>query len=396
MHQDMTDSNFSIVDVYKIAASIGQELEVLIEKCGPDAVAGFMPKIISCLEQFEIVTKKYENHNVDIEEWAARLERLQSEFVLNQEERIKLNKVLFFILLFFIQRLSMTDFASIVIVCNNTFPLYKPHPLKSALTYLMYACFLQLQLERLIKVNQDLRRKQAFVQSQSTSLIDQKVELEAQIQTLQQEINLPKQEVNQNEETVAVTATKEMKPEINMDGKQLIDLKDPNRPRFTKSELVEVLTQRDNWKARVFELEEELKTLKADVEIEKDYVVVVDGPSERKEAVHHESGIRKLFRFFGHQEKKKQEDRKPAESESRKKDGAKKESDEAHNEIVLHDSDSSSENKATENPAENPIANTTNDSNANVTINSQTKSGASNVEQENDLLIRDVDNQYYA
>nr|XP_006820131.1 PREDICTED: RILP-like protein 1-like [Saccoglossus kowalevskii] len=322
----MTDSNFSIVDVYKIAASIGQELEVLIEKCGPDAVAGFMPKIISCLEQFEIVTKKYENHNVDIEEWAARLERLQSEFVLNQEERIKLNK-------------------------------------------------LQLQLERLIKVNQDLRRKQAFVQSQSTSLIDQKVELEAQIQTLQQEINLPKQEVNQNEETVAVTATKEMKPEINMDGKQLIDLKDPNRPRFTKSELVEVLTQRDNWKARVFELEEELKTLKADVEIEKDYVVVVDGPSERKEAVHHESGIRKLFRFFGHQEKKKQEDRKPAESESRKKDGAKKESDEAHNEIVLHDSDSSSENKATENPAENPIANTTNDSNANVTINSQTKSG---------------------
>lgn len=45
-------------------------------------------------------------------------------------------------------------------------------------------------------------------------------------------------------------------------GRAMIDLKDPDRPRFTLSELREVLMERNELKSKLFAVEEELAQFK--------------------------------------------------------------------------------------------------------------------------------------
>ena len=47
-----------------------------------------------------------------------------------------------------------------------------------------------------------------------------------------------------------------------MVGKIVIDLADPNRPRFTLNELRQVLTERNELKTKLIEVEEELHNYK--------------------------------------------------------------------------------------------------------------------------------------
>ena len=49
---------------------------------------------------------------------------------------------------------------------------------------------------------------------------------------------------------------------VNLEGKMVIDKKDPNRPRFTLTEMSRVLEERDNVKMRIMELEDELETIR--------------------------------------------------------------------------------------------------------------------------------------
>lgn len=46
---------------------------------------------------------------------------------------------------------------------------------------------------------------------------------------------------------------------IDLKNKAVFDLDDPNRPRFTTEELKEILRERNEYKARISELEEELQ-----------------------------------------------------------------------------------------------------------------------------------------
>ena len=45
---------------------------------------------------------------------------------------------------------------------------------------------------------------------------------------------------------------------LSLEGKMVVDLTDPNRPRFTLSELRDVLQERNELKTRLLEVEEEL------------------------------------------------------------------------------------------------------------------------------------------
>lgn len=47
---------------------------------------------------------------------------------------------------------------------------------------------------------------------------------------------------------------------LQREGKMIIDLKDPNRPRFTLRELQQVLIKRNELQAKLYEVEEELKS----------------------------------------------------------------------------------------------------------------------------------------
>ena len=50
--------------------------------------------------------------------------------------------------------------------------------------------------------------------------------------------------------------------ESSLVGKMVIDLSDPNRPRFTLGELRQVLTERNELKTKLIEVEEELQGFK--------------------------------------------------------------------------------------------------------------------------------------
>ena len=52
-------------------------------------------------------------------------------------------------------------------------------------------------------------------------------------------------------------------PEVNEDGMMLIDPKDPNRPRFTKQELMQVIEEKANLSIAKMHLEDELGALRS-------------------------------------------------------------------------------------------------------------------------------------
>ena len=59
-----------------------------------------------------------------------------------------------------------------------------------------------------------------------------------------------------------------MEEKLENAGKMVIDLKDPNRPRFTLHELRDVLQERNELKTKLIELEDDLQHFK------KEYVIV--------------------------------------------------------------------------------------------------------------------------
>ncbi|XP_077995404.1 RILP-like protein 1 [Glandiceps talaboti] len=351
----------TVVEVYEIAASIGKELEKLIDTYGGDAVSELMPKIIISLEKLEAVTKKNENHNTDVDELVVKFETVQKEVLLNQEERVRLTKEVqdneekwrdeAKELLQMISSLQAENddlkhkvSAQAGAVTNEMAKAQEDHKvmykLKEAVdrqrdeirakdrelkqkTLDIEA--LQSQIERLARINHDLRRKQTLVQNQATNLIDQKVELEARIQTLQQEIDQQDIEDGALQMSIEVAATNEQfDPPINLDGKMIIDMKDPNRPRFTKEELKMVLKERIELKTLVFQLEEELSHYKP----EESDDIHVDGSDEKngkleekkkeEKPVQSESGIRKLFKFFSRKNEKKSKQTETSKSSENK------------------------------------------------------------------------------
>uniref|UniRef100_A0A672K9A7 Rab interacting lysosomal protein like 1 n=1 Tax=Sinocyclocheilus grahami TaxID=75366 RepID=A0A672K9A7_SINGR len=132
---------------------------------------------------------------------------------------------------------------------------------------------LQQQLNRLMKINHDLRHKITVVEAQGKALIEQKVELEASGQARQQEMGNLRQEVVRLKERLKEQGktSAEMEepvgppsPVLCDDDMSSNDPKDPNRPRFTLQELRDVLHERNELKAKVFMLQEEIAYYKSE------------------------------------------------------------------------------------------------------------------------------------
>ncbi|XP_026130055.1 RILP-like protein 1 isoform X2 [Carassius auratus] len=226
---------------------------------------------------------------------------------------------------------------------------------------------LQQQLNRLMKINHDLRHKITVVEAQGKALIEQKVELEASGQARQQEMGNLRQEVarlkerlkeqgktgTETEEPVgppspaqsskaaptwgqdlasellaggleteevplhfiphtgppgALTDDEEEKDDEEAaflleamcdDDMSSLDPNDPNRPRFTLQELRDVLHERNELKAKVFMLQEEIAYYKSDEQEEESGPPLPDPsptlrPSSRSN-FQPESGIKRLI-----------------------------------------------------------------------------------------------------
>lgn len=86
--------------------------------------------------------------------------------------------------------------------------------------------------------------------------------------------------------------------------KVAMDLKDPNRPRFTLQELRDVLHERNELKSKVFLLQEELAYYKSE-EIEEENRIPQPPPiAHPRMSPQPESGIKRLFSFFSRDKKR--------------------------------------------------------------------------------------------
>ncbi|KAF5900600.1 scavenger receptor class F member 1-like, partial [Clarias magur] len=115
---------------------------------------------------------------------------------------------------------------------------------------------LQEQLDRFMKMNGELRNKQGMMQTQLKSIAERKVDLEEDLAEKQKEILRLVAQLEQAKANTTPVNTNS--PPLDMTYKVIIDLRDPNRPCFTKQEVRDILFERNELKANLFLVQEEL------------------------------------------------------------------------------------------------------------------------------------------
>ncbi|NXU56598.1 RIPL1 protein, partial [Turnix velox] len=352
-------AELTVMDVYDIASAVGQEFERVIDQHGCEAIARLMPKVVRVLEILEVLVSR--NHiNPEMEELRLELDRLRLERMDRIEKERKHQKELELVedvwrgeaqdLLTQIAQLQeenkqlMTNLSHKDI--NFTEEEFQKHEGKfdtsnSRERQVMKKLkevvdkqrdeirakdrelglknedveALQQQQNRLMKINHDLRHRITVVEAQGKALIEQKVELEAYLQTKEQEMGNLRAELGKLREKLQGEESQngeEEKTEPNNDDclseaeKMAMDLKDPNRPRFTLQELRDVLHERNELKSKVFLLQEELLYYKSE-EIEEETRSPQPTPIiQSKPATQPESGIKRLLFFFSRDKKRLQ------------------------------------------------------------------------------------------
>ncbi|XP_074546676.1 RILP-like protein 1 isoform X2 [Halichoeres trimaculatus] len=358
-------ADLTVMDVYDIAAVVGQEFERIIDQYGCEALSRLMPKVVRVLEILEVMVSR-NNISPETEELRLELDKLRLERIDRLEKEKKHRKELELVedvwrgeaqdLLSQIAQLQEEN-KSLLTNMSNKDPMSEEELQrhegmtereKQVMKKLKEVVdkqrdeirakdreltlksedieALQQQQSRLMKINHDLRHKISVVEAQGKALIEQKVELEAGAQARGQEVGALRQEVTRlrerlqgdhnTEETppqppspaeeamcdedmpaVFQYFTKEALCEEESGGG--LDPKDPNRPWFTLQELRDVLHERNELKAKVFMLQEELAYYKSE-EPEDDLGTPSPSPSPElrtrsRSSAQPESGIKRLI-----------------------------------------------------------------------------------------------------
>lgn len=87
------EAEVSVIDVYDIASDIGKEFEKIIDCYGSDALTGLMPKVITALEQLEVLATKNERENSNIQDLQAKVLKLESDKLEKAEDRLRYERV---------------------------------------------------------------------------------------------------------------------------------------------------------------------------------------------------------------------------------------------------------------------------------------------------------------
>ncbi|XP_034094740.1 RILP-like protein 1 isoform X9 [Gymnodraco acuticeps] len=338
-------ADLTVMDVYDIAAVVGQEFERIIDQYGCEALSRLMPKVVRVLEILEVMVSR-NCISPETEELRLELDKLRLERMDRQEKEKKHRKELELVedvwrgeaqdLLSQIAQLQEEN-KSLLTNMSNKDPmseedLQRHEGMTERERQVMKKLkevvdkqrdeirakdreltlknedieALQQQQSRLIKINHDLRHKISVVEAQGKALIEQKVELEAGAQARGQEVGALRQEVTrlraQNPEETPPQPPSPAEEALCEDETGGLDPKDPNRPRFTLQELRDVLHERNELKAKVFLLQEELAYYKSE-ETEDDMVTPSPSPSPElrsrsRSSAQPESGIKRLFSFF--------------------------------------------------------------------------------------------------
>ncbi|XP_035523255.1 RILP-like protein 1 isoform X5 [Morone saxatilis] len=346
-------ADLTVMDVYDIAAVVGQEFERIIDQYGCEALSRLMPKVVRVLEILEVMVSR-SSISPETEELRLELDKLRLERIDRLEKEKKHRKELELVedvwrgeaqdLLTQIAQLqeenkslltnmSIKDPMSEEDLQRHEGMTERERQVMKKLKEVVDKQrdeirakdreltlksedieALQQQQSRLMKINHDLRHKISVVEAQGKALIEQKVELEASAQARGQEVTALRQEVTrlrerlqgdlpaQNPEEPPPNPPSPAEEALCEEEAGGLDLKDPNRPRFTLQELRDVLHERNELKAKVFLLQEELAYYKSD-ETEDEIVTPSPSPSPElrsrsRSSAQPESGIKRLFSFF--------------------------------------------------------------------------------------------------
>ncbi|XP_063745910.1 RILP-like protein 1 isoform X5 [Eleginops maclovinus] len=341
-------ADLTVMDVYDIAAVVGQEFERIIDQYGCEALSRLMPKVVRVLEILEVMVSR-NCISPETEELRLELDKLRLERMDRQEKEKKHRKELELVedvwrgeaqdLLTQIAQLQEEN-QSLLTNMSNKDPmseedLQRHEGMTERERQVMKKLkevvdkqrdeirakdreltlknedieALQQQQSRLMKINHDLRHKISVVEAQGKALIEQKVELEAGAQARGQEVGALRQEVTrlrerlqgelpaQNPEETPPQPASPAEEALCEDETGGLDPKDPNRPRFTLQELRDVLHERNELKAKVFLLQEELAYYKSE-ETEDEIVTPSSSPSPElrsRSSAQPESGIKRLI-----------------------------------------------------------------------------------------------------
>ncbi|XP_064209374.1 RILP-like protein 1 isoform X2 [Anguilla rostrata] len=340
-------AELTVMDVYDIAAVVGQEFERIIDQYGCEALARLMPKVVRVLEILEVLVSR-NNISPETEELRLELDRLRVERMDRLEKEKKHQKELELVedvwrgeaqdLLSQIAQLQAENKSLLTNLSVQDCPtleeeLQRQEGVSERERQVMKRLkevvdkqrdeirardreltlrnedveALQQQQSRLMKINQDLRHRMAVLEAQGKALIQQKVELEAAAQAGQQELGELQREVARlrdrlqgeprpnGEEPPLATPQEGPSEEDPAEDRVALDLKDPNRPRFTLQELRDVLHERNELKAKVFMLQEEMAYYRSE-ELEEEMGPPPSSPAPMpRPNVQPESGIKRLI-----------------------------------------------------------------------------------------------------
>ncbi|XP_057341123.1 RILP-like protein homolog isoform X3 [Microplitis mediator] len=339
--EEYSGSDISVVDVYDIASEIGKECEKLIDLFGAEAVTGLMPKVINALELLENLATKNEREITTVQELTSRISQLENDKIGKAEDRQRFEKEVEQTeehwrqesrdLVGMVTRLQdenrrlaealqesrndSQDTGKQSYTASQEVDITVLQRLRSMIDKQrdqirardrelsqknLEIENLTIQVEKLSAVGRELKRKQRQAQMQSRGLVEERADFLAQLQDQNRElINLRARLGLARKENEDLTKSHGC-PDLT--NKVIYDLDDPDRPRFTTAELKEILHERNELKARVSDLEDELDLYRPKPETpedDKDAPVQGPLPHEPDDAPwkkSSESGIRKFFR----------------------------------------------------------------------------------------------------
>ncbi|XP_058996601.1 RILP-like protein 1 isoform X4 [Mustela lutreola] len=325
-------AELTVMDVYDIASLVGHEFERVIDQHGCEAIARLMPKVVRVLEILEVLVSR---HHVapELDELRLELDRLRLERMDRIEKERKHQKELELVedvwrgeaqdLLSQIAQLQeenkqlMTNLSHKD--ANFSEEEFQKHEGMSERERQVMKKLkevvdkqrdeirakdrelglknedveaLQQQQTRLMKINHDLRHRVTVVEAQGKALIEQKVELEADLQTKEQEMGSLRAELGKLRER--------LQGELSQNGEE--------KPE----ELRDVLHERNELKSKVFLLQEELAYYKSEEIEEENRIPQPPAVVHPRISPQPESGIKRLkegplsdgFSFFSRDKKR--------------------------------------------------------------------------------------------
>ncbi|XP_073673678.1 RILP-like protein 1 [Garra rufa] len=290
-----TFSSMTVDDVYEVAKVVGAEVEKLIDNYGKSSVEGLVSHIVKVLELLESFAARNQAHKCKEEELLKAFETLQvqqqkkrhvkeCEETSNgtesgdwhqKEKKLKGNVE---VLQSQVQQLKEENQELLArLQCTHSKEDRTQRQEREVMLKLKEVVdkqrdelrakvqeissmskeveALQEQQERLMKINAELRHKQNIIQTQLTSAVERRTDLEADLCEKQKEIE---RLTSQLERASVHTTAEKSSSAIDLADKMIIDLKDPNRPCFTKQEVRDMLFEKNELKANLFLLKEEL------------------------------------------------------------------------------------------------------------------------------------------